>query len=50
MSIDRRAQCRAWSADHAHQMAAGKTRAQAFTHEYQAAAGMAAFQSFSARM
>lgn len=50
MSIDRRAQCRAWNADHAHQVAAGKTRAQAFTHEYQAAAGMAAFQSFSARM
>lgn len=50
MAVDRRAQCQAWNADRAHQVAAGQARARGFTHAHQSAAGMTAFQAFSARM
>ncbi len=50
MNVDRRTRCRMWNADRAHQVAAGKARAKAFTSEYQSAAGSASFIAFSARM
>ncbi len=50
MTVDRRAQCRAWNADRQHQVMAGRARAQAFTRDHQSAAGHASFAAFSARM
>jgi hypothetical protein len=41
--------CRAWNADRAHQVAAGKARARAFTPAHQSAAGLASYAAFSAR-
>lgn len=46
---DRALQCQEWNADSAHQLMAGKVRAQAFTREYQAAAAHAQQTQFSAR-
>lgn len=43
------ARCRGWNASRAHQQAAGRARATAFTAEYQAAAGQRSFDAMSAR-
>jgi hypothetical protein len=43
------ARCRAWNADQAHQVAAGKARARTFTLAHQSAAGLASYAAFSAR-
>jgi hypothetical protein len=45
----RRLQCLGWNADHAHQVRAGKARAQQFSTAHQQAAGFASFAAFSAR-
>jgi hypothetical protein len=45
----RRLLCQGWNAERAHQVRAGKARAQQFTTAHQRAAGQAAFTAFSAR-
>ncbi len=41
--------CRAWNANHAHQVSAGRAGAAEFTIEYQRRAGHAAWNAFSAK-